>query len=132
VVILSNLTILVGVELTCPLQEVEDVAVAVAVAVAAAVALAGVLQMWGKIIFMQYKTLLIEGLDVLEVLTCHRNRIWVVVSETRSLVLVPLEILAAMECHSRIMVQSREDLNLQETLGTIVLVSDQRLVGLTP
>jgi hypothetical protein len=53
----------------------------------------------------------------------------VVVSEIRSLVLVQLAILVAVECHSRIVAQNQGDLKLQETLGTTLLVSDQRLVG---
>jgi hypothetical protein len=78
------------VEVARPLQEAEE-------DVDVAAALAGVLQIWGKIIFLEYKILPIEGLEVLEVLTCHKNRMLVVVSETRSMDLVQVEILVAME-----------------------------------
>jgi phage gp37-like protein len=78
---------------------------------------------------VEYQILVTEVLEVLEVLTYSKNRMLVVVSEIRSLVLVQVVILVAVECHSRIMAQNQGGLKRQETLGTTLLVSDQRLVG---
>jgi hypothetical protein len=66
-----------------------------------------------------------EVLEVLEILTCSKNRMLVVASEIRNLVLVQVETLVAVEYHNRIMAQNLEGVKLQETLRTTLLVRDQ-------